>query len=784
MRLERVGIGGLFTFRDLTLDLRGLPPGLIAIVGPNGSGKTALLEACPAALYRVLPSRGGQLPEYVTGREGALEIEFSLTGRGTYRARLVLDATRRATQAVLEQIGPDGRRRVLNDGKVTTYDAALAALVPPLPVFLASAFAAQNRAGSFATLGRADRKALFVRLLGLDQVEQMAQTARTASSLVSTARATVVARITVLREAAGPAVAEELDRLANALQAEGGQAELRRRDLQTRLQALRAERETVDHALAAGEAARARHEVLTQTLAGLVSERRDLESTVDTLPRRRQDALQVLRARRDAEIADLDRRLANNRAVLADADAIRAAVAAVRDLDAQIAARRAQIVGLMERLDELAAQERALVAQRHEAELARQELARADRDAAILDQVPFGARCAEAGCGFLRHALAAREVRPTLAARAERAPVLDAEIAAVEADRRALLEALDQAKQAMAADEAARAAHQRRAALADALAAAEARVAELEARRHRVLDEADRAQAETEARFAREEADLRARLASLTSEIDRLRTEAAMAEAEAAQASEALTTRARLDAALAQVQQAWDEVTATLARVEAGRVELARRREELRQRRAGLQALEADLAWCDRELAEWDLLARALGRDGLPVLEIDAAGPAVSAYANEILEACFGPRFSVELITQEAKVSGPGLKESFTLRIVDNQHGGERDLTDLSGGEQVIVDEALKNAIAIYANRRGAALETCWRDETTGALDADNAERYITMLRRVREIGGFHQILFVTHNPESAALADAQIRVAHGRVAIVWPPYPQEDAHA
>ena len=121
------------------------------------------------------------------------------------------------------------------------------------------------------------------------------------------------------------------------------------------------------------------------------------------------------------------------------------------------------------------------------------------------------------------------------------------------------------------------------------------------------------------------------------------------------------------------------------------------------------------------------------------------------------------------------------MKEVFSVRIFDNERGGDpRDIADLSGGEQVIVDEALKNALAIYANQRSPIpIRTCWRDETTGALDGENATRYLTMLRRVQELGGFHQVLFVTHNPDASAMADAQLVLDGGAVTTALPPFEQ-----
>jgi exonuclease SbcC len=198
-------------------------------------------------------------------------------------------------------------------------------------------------------------------------------------------------------------------------------------------------------------------------------------------------------------------------------------------------------------------------------------------------------------------------------------------------------------------------------------------------------------------------------------------------------------------------------------------------------KRVELADLQARIAELDTEWIAWQQLCKMLSRDGLPVLEIDAAGPAVTSYMNDFLNVCYGPRFTGELITQQAKADGKGLKETFDLLVFDNKRGGEqRAVSLLSGGEKIIVSEALMNAIALYMNTRSPQpIRTCWRDETTGPLSAANCARYVAMLRRVHQLGGFHHTFFVTHNPEAAAMADAQIRIADGKATIVEPPYSE-----
>jgi exonuclease SbcC len=180
----------------------------------------------------------------------------------------------------------------------------------------------------------------------------------------------------------------------------------------------------------------------------------------------------------------------------------------------------------------------------------------------------------------------------------------------------------------------------------------------------------------------------------------------------------------------------------------------------------------ARLSRREKEIAEaaadWTLLEKAMGRDGIQALEIDAAGPGVTSLANELLASCYGNRFSLAIETTGLKKDG-GLKEVFDVRILDAQNG--RDAKQGSGGEMVILDEALRLALAIYQTQQsGYELRTLWRDETAGALSPENADRYVQMLRRARELGGFEQVLFIAHSPDVWQQADSRLFVEAGTV--------------
>lgn len=226
-------------------------------------------------------------------------------------------------------------------------------------------------------------------------------------------------------------------------------------------------------------------------------------------------------------------------------------------------------------------------------------------------------------------------------------------------------------------------------------------------------------------------------------------------EAVAAAQAQLQAARSRLQAAQASEAHARGRL-AQLGDLTIRAAAIAYRRERVARRRAGFVLLE-----------------QALGRDGIQALEIDAAGPEVSNLCNELLEACYGPRFTVGLRTiQEAK--GARIqKEVFDITVHDGLRSRQGSAEGFSGGEQVMINEALRLALAIFnARRHGGQFETLYRDEADTGLSENLRSLFPLMLRRGMEVGGFRNLYFITHHREAWEQADCTIRVSGGRATL------------
>jgi DNA repair protein SbcC/Rad50 len=781
MRLESIRIRNLGPFRDAHLDVAGLPGPLVAVTGDNGAGKTTLLELFAGALFRDCPTRGS-LASLATARDGMVEATVENGSRWTVRQ--LVDATSgKGEGVVLDASGEP----VTQSGKVRELDAWVASHMPAPSVFYSTIFAAQGASG-FLGMKPAERKSVLLRVLGIERLEQLAGRAREHRREAEAEARTLEARLADERSRGG------------SIEAIGAQLE------QARDAAADADREAKE-ARADLDAARSILATSTQLYqAATVREKR--------------------RADLGAELRAIETRAANNRALLQDAALVRSAVDRARQLSLDIEAaterltlaeredaeRRAQLsaaesarasarrevtalsdaLGDVSARRDLAAQQPAL---RAEAEATKQALdaARAEQarweDAAsrgagkrieglretltiiaaepedkhghrflageaLSDDDRLAAECAEAPAKLLaaRGEVATRFEVVCRCGDALRAS--EAAAARAEQDERNYDRFLEASQRATEADRAVTAAL---AALPPVgiLAGLRANVTTLRAERVEVERIASRAEhlARAEERLAelgREDARLRVELEALGPvETPTPPSTTAVTSAEALLRSCESATRAAL-ATVARLTEQLSAAEASAARV----VEL-----------------EAERATVAQTVADWTRLAADLGKDGLQAMEIDAAGPELTAIANDLLHSCHGSRWTVSIETQRLAADGKRLLEGCEVRVLDTERGRDAAAESLSGGERVIVGEAVSLALTTLACRRqGVERPTLVRDESGAALDAGNARVYVAMLRRAAELVRADKVLLVSHSPEVWGLCDSQVRVAVGGV--------------
>jgi DNA repair protein SbcC/Rad50 len=780
MHLRSLSLRNYRVYRSVDLEL---PDGLVGIYGPNGGGKTSLIEAIRYACYGDARTDKWELRTAGVGEDVRVELVFEHEGN-TYDVRRRLKG-RNLTPEV--EVYLNGQLAAQSVREANAYLARVLGM--DQRAFLASVCAQQKELTAFATMVPGERRRLVLDLLGVSPVERalanVRERARDAKATSQGARAGLP-DLAELEAAAADAAAEQAaaeqadlaaaaaeqaarERLAVAEQAAAAAERTARTLEELRGQARLARTEAAGHRQQAErhedraaqadrlgpeiEAAAARVAELTAAAASLdaleqareqAARRAHLAQALEEAHGRRRTSERALaKAQRDAEGAEeLERARA-------------AADEAVEAADAALAAARERHAELSEAAGAAAAR---LEAARTTAEL----VAALDPEAPCPTcGQPLGDRHAEVRH---RHAeeLEAAGRRHREAVEAKRAAVAEGKRLA---ERRAAL--VGERERAAAAEAKAAKAAALAEAAADALELATADVAARQA----ALDEAPDPGFDADAwRRAKQAAEARQQAAIALAELER---RLAQAEEERGLAKEALARADKADGRAAAVD-------AEAARLGPADAELAAARE--RQRAAGEAATAAHGE--RRRTAEALAAARRRGQDRAQALEAARAQhervaglEEEAAYLHRLADLVAGFRLHlVSRLGRRLSVEAAGLfaeltdheyqdlvvdPEDYAIRIADA--GTEHELARFSGSENDLASLSLRVAVSLVIAEAAGELGLLVLDEVLGALDRERRELMLNALTRLQ--GRFRQVLLVTHNDEVKDLLPAAIEV-------------------
>lgn len=774
MSYESIKMRGIGVFRgEVSVDFTELPGKIVAVTGENGSGKTTLLEALHALAHRETPTRGS-LIDLATGRDSM--IEGRVVNGSSYTIRHYVDAVSKKSEALV--LDADGAP-VLSDTKVTSFDAWAEKHFPSREVELVSMFAAQEEE-RFIDLKPGPRKERLCRILGIEDLEWQAKAARDRAEAIRGTLAGLDAKLQVIPE-------------ANVDAEEMGLTSARR--------------------------------TLVEFEATLTQGRKDHESSMAYRAKAAQ------RAAAQTELADVETRVANNRQVLADGGTIRSAAAELAELRERRAAEDTA-VALAEQ-EASTARRRAQELREADAQAQRDATAAFERVTKLQKVLEIGPDLKDAermvpeARALLEQAAAdldakrrelASSITSAETASADRIHGLRDALHDIAADE---FHAADRAQAALNSDDdrvkESRSLPEKRSAIESDIAAIERFRSETE-RTLRGLEtraarrgEYDRASADLEvaerdyaAAKARYEAahaaaeapaeDLSARVSAAKAardatvarmlDVEPVARKAVHLDAAETKLSEyeprAADLRARIAALQAELDALVEPLDVPIADLEANArraaTDVAVREERVikaRENAARRDEIQAEIDRLHPELSDWALLGEDLGRSGLQALLIDAAGPELTALVNDLLSSCYGTRFSVSIDTTRAVDNGKREKETCDINVIDTKNGRESRIETYSGGEKCLLGECISLALAMLVIRRtGTKAPTLVRDETAAALDEEKAAAYISILRRAAEIVGASRVFFVSHQPGTAALADARLEIADGKVSV------------
>lgn len=805
LKLSLQGFTGIFAAfgRDsLVLDLQTIPQDaeLVALVGPNGSAKTTILDNLHP--YRVMPARSSTLGPggfsywtQIYGPTAMKELEWENDGI-RYRTQLSFKTTGKTQKSDCYLYQWDAGKGdwtpvqladgTLSDGKSSTYDHIVDTILGPPEKFFTAHFSAQGRK-TIASYGAGDIKSILASVLNLQGYRELAAKAGQVGKYL---RQQLDGLNSELAEA------RDHDNTAMVLQREVIEVDGRMRAVEADEVAAHANvngaREALAGLLAKRDAqANTAEEVrfLNEQIGSVVTKAASSKASVSTQFARDQDRHQAEATSARAAIATAQNSVQSSEtevrrlnAVLADKDAIAQAVARLPDhkclieqIDASVDADQAILAGaagLRTELNVLIAQQAKLSSEGQAKTIVIQKLT---ETAALVEKVPCKGSEMQLSCPLMEQANAAKRDVPAHQAEQSAKRAAYQEIALKVKDLQSKVAGFDKIEAEV------REAQKKRRTAATALDADN----RLAARAPLIADAETRLPV-----LAQSIKEQRQVIAAATERLTQATNALAAIESEKAQALALIETNALAEQQVLQDRLAKlekpvsdaevDAYQSAVSRAGAALVEVQARARALTEQKVSLIGkLEAARALVARsgqvkeqaerlqeEIAKWKLAEKGLGNDGCVALSIDDSGPEIAAICNSLLSDCFEGRFIVRLDTQSQTKTGM-MKETFDVKVFDGHRGTEKSLGDMSGGEEVLVNECLTRSVALYASQSSATrCETLFTDETDGALDPEAKRTFMQMKRAVLKQGGYEREFFITHTQELWEMADHKIMVA------------------
>lgn len=781
-----IGIHSGLKQDELEIDLSRFSPGLIAIIGDNGSGKSTTMGNLTP--YRCLAGKEGSLANQFYLKDSYRDFRFEMAGH-VYRSYIVIDGRTGKQEAYLYEDG-----RPMNDGKTGTYDAAIEKLMGTEEIFFRSVFATQ-KAKSITSLTAGKRKELFMELLGFQRYELYAQHCKLQADDIETRIATDRGRLEQINQslAKRPIVISELDQINRNL----GTIDEEMRKLQELISKATAELCKSDRLLLEDKQKAVQVHDLGNEIGVLDAKKwklnKDFEAEGLKLKDRRVEIEQEIARKQQIvehkhEIEQSVIRLQTLRLQIKDLEERKAQLVEVekeeskaeQDYRDEVYRYNQAVAGLANEDKALEVEKRNLLSRFDiDTQAAERELIEARRAAGLVSEVPCNTVPGlPEQCKLLSAAIVARDRIGDLSNR-----VVELKddtyrwnngLAALESRLKAIHHAMSdlipptnyvgdqfaERKRSIGFDPA-------------QYTTVKMEIQTLEAKKwESLLEELRLAEASIEDR-QKSLAELESRLIEVSdkhhSEVFNLDLEVTekRVKLEGIKASllpekfhtEYLTLKTDLGHAQNQLKVTTDQRSHIMGDIQFRREML----KQLDQSAIDGETIQNGLKVSLSNLENWRLLQRACSKDGIPALELDAAGPAVSQIANELLASTFGTRFQIAFETTRQSKDGKKQIEDFDIWVYGDE--GRKRIEDLSGGEEVWIEASIRQAIASYMRKQtGRDLACRFLDEADGPLSSAKAQNYLDMIRISHERESYHFTFIVSHRQELVAQVQQQIR--------------------
>lgn len=159
-----------------------------------------------------------------------------------------------------------------------------------------------------------------------------------------------------------------------------------------------------------------------------------------------------------------------------------------------------------------------------------------------------------------------------------------------------------------------------------------------------------------------------------------------------------------------------------------------------------MQKYDKEISGLTTEIEKYEIVSKAFSKDGIPQLMIDCALPQLQDILNQLTS--YIQKFDIKISTQQEQ-KNETLKETISFIVDDGIK--QRDIKYFSGGEKKLLKSIVRLSLSLFQSQRScSSYKLLCLDEAFDALDRDNS---ILLLRIIYNLKSkFNQIFIISHS--------------------------------
>jgi exonuclease SbcC len=780
LTLELTGFKGVrsaYGVDKKTWDFRDIPDGRIALVGPNGSAKSTVLQnlhpflLMPDKVKSYSPKSFSYYNECY-GSGACKDLTWIHYDGRVFRSLVEIDADRRKTKAYLYMQNGETWDVFANakDGNVEVYNQAIEDLLGTPRMFFTYVFRSQ-RARRLSGYTKGEMETLLTELLDIRDLKEKAGEAGYIEDALIAKRDAIVAESSALT-----AVASK----ENEKKAEKEAAEKKTAELFADMQKLEEQIKTEESSLKDIEVKISLQEEALKGRQKIESEIAAKENVLNEL----KSSLQAKKDLYNSKYKTAKINEQNARALVNKSPELKKIVVARQKIATEIDETKkliekedAELTSLNERMSAISSVE-SLIKEKEKViqkirldrksriDVLMAEIKNAESKVSLLSEVPCGNSPEAALCKFPQDALKAKKILPSMYEGLKNAEAPDPKESEMSAEIESLKKEIALKGEVDAKIKALR---ESKGVVSKKLSALEdnARKSDEALKELPLIEDAEK---KIEA-ITKEVADvlsegktvvkeIEVQIARAESEIKGLKDQLAAVQEDKTLAVQKQAIEGRINSIKKSVDNKRREESATQASLGA----ITEALKQIEDAKSNLLRVTSQVEVLNAEIREWKIVSDRI--EGIIPLEIDDAGPSIGAIANDLLLSCYGPRFTVKISTQEFTADGKNMKDDYDIIVYDAERGESKSLSDCSGGEEIWLEDAITKATCLFkTSRSGKQYLALFSDEKDGSLHEGKKLEYMDMKRRVLEVGRFKKEFFISHSEAVQARADYVVKM-------------------